>query len=141
MDTLRNVICSRWERRPLVGLAHLWLRHLPVSFVYRMACLNMEWRDARDALLDRRGGLDVLLDALAAGGEEALAAARLEIHPHLDSGSPPLSDLWVVGRGGGSGRPGHVGGGADAAAPAAALGPNWLALMTGRAQEDGVAGW
>ena len=25
--------------------------------------------------------------------------------------------------------------------PAAALGPNWLALMTGRAQEDGVAGW
>ena len=71
MDTLRNVICSRWERRPLVGLAHLWLRHLPVSFVYRMACLNMEWRDARDALLDRRGGLDVLLDALAAGGEEA----------------------------------------------------------------------
>jgi hypothetical protein len=38
---------------------------------------NMEWRDARDALLDRRGGLDMLLDALAAGGEEALAAARL----------------------------------------------------------------
>ena len=25
--------------------------------------------------------------------------------------------------------------------PAAALGPNWLAIMTGRAQEDGVAGW
>ena len=50
----------------------LWLRHLPVSFVYRMACLNMEWRDARDALLDRRGGLDALLDAFAVGGDEAL---------------------------------------------------------------------
>ena len=100
---------------PLVGLAHLWLRHLPVSFVYRMACLNMEWRDARDALLDRRGGLDVLLDALAAGGEEALAAARLEILPHLDSGSPPLSDLWDMEEDRDD-RPGHVGGGADAAA-------------------------
>ena len=123
---------------PLVGLAHLWLRHLPVSFVYRMACLNMEWRDARDALLDRRGGLDVLLDALAAGGEEALAAARLEILPHLDSGSPPLSDLWDVEEDRDD---------PDMLAvermrrPAAALGPNWLAIMTGRAQEDGVAGW
>ena len=83
---------------PLVGLAHLWLRHLPVSFVYRMACLNMEWRDARDALLDRRGRLDELRDALDAGGEEALAAARLEIYPHLDSGprARPPSDLWGV---------------------------------------------
>ena len=98
----------------------------------------MEWRDARDALLDRRGGLDVLLDALAAGGEEALAAARLEILPHLDSGPPPLSDLWDVEEDRDD---------PDMLAvermrrPAAALGPNWLAIMTGRAQEDGVAGW
>ena len=61
-----------------------------------MACLNMEWRDARDALLDRRGGLDALLDAFAVGGDEALAEARLEIYPHLDSGPPPPSDLWSV---------------------------------------------
>ena len=70
----------------------------------------------------------MLLDALAAGGEEALAAARLEIHPHLDSWSPPLSDLWDVAV-------------ERMRRPAAALGPNWLAIMTGRAQEDGVAGW
>ena len=67
-----------------------------------------------------------------------MAAARLEIHPHLDSGSPPLSDLWDVEEDRDD---------PDMLAvermrrPAAALGPNWLALMTGRAQEDGVAGW
>ena len=94
----------------------------------------MEWRDARDALLDRRGGLDVLLDALAAGGEEALAAARLEIHPHLDSGSPPLSDLWDVEKG--SGRPRET---CWRWSGAAARCCAWLAIMTGRAQEDG--GW
>jgi hypothetical protein len=81
---------------PLVGLAHLWPRRLPVSFVYRMACVNMEWRDAGDGLLGRRGGLDLLLDAFAAGGEKALAEVRLEIYPHLDSGPPPPSDLWGV---------------------------------------------
>ena len=59
-----------------------------------MACLNMEWRDARDALLERRGGLDVLRERFAAGGDEALAEARQEIHPYLDSGPPPPSDLW-----------------------------------------------
>ena len=37
-----------------------------------------------------------LLDDLAEGGDEALAEARLEIHPHLDSGPPPPSDLWGV---------------------------------------------
>ena len=56
----------------------------------------MEWGNARDALLDRRGGLDALLDAFAAGTDEALAEARLEIYPHLDSGPPPPSDLWSV---------------------------------------------
>ena len=123
---------------PLVGLAHLWLRHLPASFVYRMACLNMEWRDARDALLVRRGGLDVLLDAFAAGGDEALAEARQEIHPHLDSGPPPPSDLWGVEEDRDD---------PDMLAvermrrPAAELGPNWLKIMMGRAREDGVAGW
>ena len=141
MNVIRGHLAQRELREmgePLVGLAHLWLRRLPVSFVYRMACVNMEWRDARDALLDRRGGLDVLLDALAAGGEEALAAARLEIHPHLDSGPPPLSDLWGVEEDRDD---------PDMLAvermrrPAATLGPNWLAIMTGRAQEDGVAGW
>ena len=99
MNVIRGHLAIRELREvgePLVGLAHLWLRHLPVSFVYRMACLNMEWRDARDALLDRRGGLDELRDALDAGGEEALAEARREIHPHLDSGPPPPSDLWGV---------------------------------------------
>mgnify|MGYP006907231805 CR=1 FL=1 len=67
-----------------------------------------------------------------------MAAARLEILPHLDSGSPPLSDLWDVEEDRDD---------PDMLAvermrrPAAALGPNWLAIMTGRAQEDGVAGW
>ena len=57
---------------------------------------------------------------------------------HLDSGSPPLSDLWDVEEDRDD---------PDMLAvermrrPAAALGPNWLAIMTGRAQEDGVAGW
>ena len=111
-----------------------------MSFVYRMACLNMEWRDARDALLDRRGGLDELRDALDAGGEEALAAARLEIYPHLDSGprARPPSDLWGVEEDRDD---------PDMLAvermrrPAAELGPNWLEIMMGRAREDGVAGW
>ena len=119
--------------QPLVCLAHLWLRHLPASFVYRMACLNMEWRDARDALLVRRGGLDVLLDAFAAGGDEALAEARQEIHPHLDSGPPPPSDLWGVEEDRDD---------PDMLAvermrrPAAELGPNWLEIVTGRAHTD-----
>ena len=105
-----------------------------------MACLNMEWRDARDALLDRRGRLDELRDALDAGGEEALAAARLEIYPHLDSESRarPPSDLWGVEEDQDD---------PDMLAvermrrPAAELGPNWLEIMMGRAREDGVAGW
>lgn len=124
-------LCEMGE--PLVGLAHLWLRHLPVSFVYRMACLNMEWRDARDALLDRRGGLDALLDAFAVGGDEALAEARLEIYPHLDSGPPPPSDLWSVEEDRDD---------PDMLAverfrrPAAELGPNWLEITTGRARTD-----
>ena len=57
MNVIRGHLALRELREmgePLVGLAHLWLRHLPASFVNRMACLNMEWRDARDALLDRR---------------------------------------------------------------------------------------
>ena len=60
------------------------------------------------------------------------------IHPLLDSGPPPLSDLWDVEEDRDD---------PDMLAvermwrPAAALGPNWLAIMTGRAQEDGVAGW
>ena len=141
MNIIRGHLALRELREmgePLVGLAHLWLRHLPVSFVYQMACLNMEWRDARDALLDRRGGLDELRDALAAGGEEALAAARLEIYPQLDSGPRPLSDLWGVEE-----DPDNP----DMLAvkqmrrPAADLGPNWLEIMMGRAREDGVAGW
>ena len=106
-----------------------------MSFVYRMACLNMEWRDARDALLDRRGRLDELRDALDAGGEEALAAARLEIYPHLDSESRarPPSDLWGVEEDRDD---------PDVLAvermrrPAAELGPNWLDVVTGRARTD-----
>ena len=100
----------------------------------------MEWRDARDALLDRRGGLDELRDALDAGGEEALAAARPEIYPHLDSGprTRPPSDLWGVEEDRDD---------PDMLAvermrrPAAELGPNWLEIMMGRAREDGVVGW
>jgi len=78
--------------------------------------------------------------ALDAGGEEALAAARLEIYPHLDSGprARPPSDLWGVEEDRDD---------PDMLAvermrrPAAELGPNWLEIMMGRAREDGVAGW
>ena len=93
----------------------------------------MEVRDASDALLDRRAGLDLLLDAFAAGGDEALAEARLEIYPHLDSGPPPPSDLWGVEEDRDD---------PDVLAvermrrPAAELGPNWLDVVTGRARTD-----
>ena len=136
MNVIRGHLAIRELREvgePLVGLAHLWLRHLPVSFVYQMACLNMEWRDARDALLDRRGGLELLRDAFDAGGDEALAEARLEIYPHLDSGPPPPSDLWGVEEDLDD---------PDVLAvermrrPAAELGPNWLEIVTGRAHTD-----
>ena len=71
--------------------------------------------------------------ALDAGGEEALAAARLEIYPHLDSGPPPPSDLWGVEEDRDD---------PDMLAvermrrPAAELGPNWLEIVTGRAHTD-----
>ena len=72
-------------------------------------------------------------DALDAGGEEALAEARREIHPHLDSGPPPPSDLWGVEEDRDD---------PDMLAlersrrPAAELGPNWLEIVTGRARTD-----
>ena len=69
-----------------------------------------------------------------------MAAARLEIYPHLDSESRarPPSDLWGVEEDQDD---------PDMLAvermrrPAAELGPNWLEIMMGRAREDGVAGW
>ena len=60
------------------------------------------------------------------------------IHPHLDSGPRPPSDLWDVEEDRDD---------PDMLAvermrrPAAELGPNWLEIMTGRAREDGVVGW
>ena len=77
--------------------------------------------------------LDLLLDAFAAGGDEALAEARLEIYPHLDSGPPPPSDLWGVEEDRDD---------PDMLAlersrrPAAELGPDWLEIVTGRAHTD-----
>ena len=67
------------------------------------------------------------------GGDEALAEARLEIYPHLDSGPPPPSDLWSVEEDRDD---------PDMLAverfrrPAAELGPNWLEITTGRARTD-----
>ena len=40
-----------------MALAHLWLRHLPRWFVFRMACVSVAWADARDVLLAWRAGL------------------------------------------------------------------------------------
>ena len=40
------------------GLAHLWLRHLPPSFLRRMACVNMQWAAAVSSLELWRADMD-----------------------------------------------------------------------------------
>ena len=42
----------------MIGLAHLWLRLLPSSYILRMACVSMRWAEARDVLLFRRFDLE-----------------------------------------------------------------------------------
>ena len=59
----------------MVGLAHLWLRHLPLSALRCLACVNMVWADAVPGLTAWRGQLQEDCETYLAGAREAAARA------------------------------------------------------------------
>ena len=75
----------RCEGSPVIGLAHLWLRLLPSSYILRMACVSMRWAEARDVLLFRRFDLeDWQRYGLGEGGEEGEGEAEDEERADTD---------------------------------------------------------
>ena len=64
MSVVPGVPCARMaielsdDDCDVPGLAHLWLRHLPPSFLRRMACVSMQWAAAVSSLELWRADMD-----------------------------------------------------------------------------------
>lgn len=72
---------------PVVGFAHLWLRHLPFAYIWRMALVSTAWADAASTLGARRAALQWRHFAYARHGVPCLELARAELRP---TPAPPV---------------------------------------------------
>ena len=88
----------RCEDAPVVGLAHLWLRHLPRWFLARMACVNMMWCCvcASELYLWRSLGLDA--EAVESDGEEEVESLGDALRAEADAVDRAAQEEWEDGR-------------------------------------------